>query len=121
MSVQIIRSKEAIPFNPSIPLEEQVRGSKQIVIDYNPQDSSVTSFIEQFERLAKSGISCQMNIKFNCNHTLESYRAERQLEAISEEHEMNDVIKKIAEFSSHADRELSALSQMCARGMVSER
>lgn len=115
MSVKIIRSKETLEFNPSLPLEEQIRGCKQVVIDYAPNDTCVSAFIEQIERIAKNGVSCQMNIKFNSNNSLAAYRAERRVNLHQSELEMNEVIKKMVTFHHEATRSLAELSQMCER------
>lgn len=111
--VTIVRAKESIPFDPSKPLEVQARGAKQVVINYSPTDSNVTRFMEEFERIARSGVGFQVSIKFNSNHSLEGYRAERQVEKIMNDLEINELTKKLVKFHHTAEKQLMEMQDMC--------
>lgn len=115
MCVKIVRTKEVIEFDPSQPLEVQAKGAKQVVIDYKPEDSQMLAFMEQFERIAKSGMGFQMNIKFNSNHTLEAYRANRKVESLHAELELNEIVSQMVALTARTDEQLCELVGMCER------
>lgn len=115
MCVKIVRTKEVLEFDPSQPLELQVKGAKQVVVDYHPEDLQIVAFMEQFERIVKSGIGFQMNLKFNSNHTLEGYRLDRKVENLNNELELNDIINQMVALTAHADQRLCELVGMCER------
>jgi hypothetical protein len=118
MCVKIVRNKETVEFDPSQPLEEQVRGCKQVVINYKPEDSQLQSFMEQFDRIIKTGVGCQMNIKFSANNTLDGIRTERKIDHLSKALEFNEVIRAVATIHHETDKQLTELSQLCIREVV---
>jgi len=113
MCVKIIRSKEEVEFNPQEPLEQQVRGAKQIVVNYDPEDKRIQSFMEQVERIVRTGVSCQMNICVKPNNTLAGLRVERQFEMFNEELKMNEVVKALVKSHHETDKRLMEMSEMC--------
>lgn len=115
MCVKIIRTKETVEFDPAQPLELQAKGAKQVIVDYKHEDSQIVSFMEQFERIAKSGMGFQMNIKFNSNHTLEGYRVDRKIESLHKDLELNDIINQMVALTAHAEKQLFELVGMCER------
>ncbi len=119
MCIKIVRSHEEVEFNPSELLESQVRGAKQVVIDYDMNDTKIQSFMDQIDRIIKTGVSCQMNIKVQANNSLLGYRLEKKAKKISKELDINEAIKTIVSNHSETDRKLEELSEMCM-GRINE-
>jgi hypothetical protein len=117
MSIQIVRNKETVEFNPSIPFAEQVRNCKRIEIDCSKNPFMVDIFLEQFERAIKMGMSFELNIKFKTNHTLDSYRKERQFDILNSHLVLNEAIRHMVSLQQTADQKLSELARMCGKGM----
>jgi len=113
MCIKIVRSHDQFEFDPSEPLEYQIKGAKQVVIDYSPDDSRIQSFMDQMDRIVKSGIGCQMNIEVNSNNSLQCYRFERQIEEASKDLNLNEAIKVLTLCHQEADRKLSEMKQIC--------
>ena len=120
MCITIVRSHEEVEFEPSQPLEYQVRGAKQVVISYDPDDGGIQSFMEQMDRIVKTGVSCQMNIKVKSNNSLKSYQFERRVEEASKDLDLNEVVKTLVSNHLETDRKLSEISEMCM-GKTNER
>lgn len=117
MCIRIIRSHEEVEFEPTEPLEYQVRGAKEVVISYDPKDNRIQSFMDQMDRIVKSGVGCQMNIRVNSNHTLNSYRFERQIAQASYDLDLNKAIKILVNAHNETDKKLSEMQQLCLRGI----
>jgi hypothetical protein len=113
MCIKIIRNKEECLYDPEIPLEEQVRGAKQVVVNYDPTGSATDTFVAQLERIVKSGINCQMNIKVNANNTLNGYRLERKIEQYSKEIDVNEIIHTLVKGQCQSDKILNEMSELC--------
>ena len=117
MCIRIVRSHEEVEFEPSEPLEYQVRGAKEVVISYDPEDTRIQSFMDQMDRIVKSGVGCQMNIRVNSDHSLSAYRFERQLNEASYDLDLNKAIKILVSTHNETDKKLSEMQQLCLRGV----
>jgi hypothetical protein len=115
MCITIVRSHEEVEFEPSQPLEYQVRGAKQVVISYDPDDNGIRSFMEQMDRIVKTGVSCQMNIKVNNNSYLNGQKLDRQLKKLSVDLDVNEVVKVLVNNHLETDRKLNEISEMCLK------
>lgn len=117
MCIKIVKTHEEVEFEPNEPLEYQVRGAKQVVINYDPDDDRIQSFMDQMGRIVKSGVSCQMNIKVNSTNSLKSYQFERQLEEASKNLQVNEAITMLVKKQHETDKKLSEMQQICFRGI----
>ena len=114
MCIVIKKSHEDLEFNPMEPLENQIRNSNQVVIDYDPiYRSTVSSFMEQLDRIVKNGVSCKINIKVNNNHYLDGKKLDRQLKKFSVDLDVNEVVKTLVNNHLETDRRLEEISEMC--------
>lgn len=117
MCIKIVRSHEEVEFEPTEPLEYQVRGAKQVVINYDPSSEQIRSFIEQMERIVKTGVGCQMNIKVNSNNSLSGYRFERQMSEASKNLDLNEAVRSLVNTYSETDKKLHEMQQICLKGL----
>lgn len=113
MCVKIIRTHSEVEFDPSELLEYQVRGAKKVIIDYNPNDSKIDSFIEQMNRIVKNGIHCSMNVEVNPHNMLDGLRIERKIESLNKELEINEVISSLVQMHNNVDKSLSEIQDIC--------
>ncbi len=117
MCIKIIRPEQQTEFNPLEPLETQVEGAKEILVNYDPIDPQIDSFMVEMERICKNGISCNIDIKVNTNNYLNGIRFERKIEKIKRKLDVNEVVKGLTKFHSETDRKLNEISKICAREM----
>lgn len=117
MCIKIVRSHDQFEFDPSKPLEYQVKGAREVVIDYNPDDSRIQSFIDQMDRIVKNGVGCQMNIKVNSNNSLKSYQFERRIAEASRNIEVNEAISMLVRNQLETDNKLQDMQQLCLKGI----
>jgi hypothetical protein len=120
MCVKIIKTEKISSFNPSIPLEFQLEGAKEVLVNYEPHDYQIQEFMDQVERIVKSGINCPIDIRVNTNNTLNGMRLERVLTKISKELHINEAIHSLVKMQAYADAKLCELSGICL-GKTNER
>lgn len=113
MCITIFKSQEEVPYNMNEPLEGQVRGSKKIVIDYEPKDPSIDHFLDEVERLCKNGISANLNIKFNHNNSLNGAKLRKQMDRLTKDLDINELIKIMATTHAETDKKLEEIANHC--------
>lgn len=120
MCIKIVRTKEEVKYDSSMPLEEQIRGSKQIVINYEPNDTSVGVFLGEINRLCKSGISANLNIKVINNNFIAGAMVKKQVNEVAEDLEINDLIKLMVTSHSETDKKLEELENYWNRSKLEQ-
>lgn len=113
MCIKIVRLKEEVSYDVNTPLEEQLRGSKQVVINYEPKDPSIDKFLDEIERLCKNGISAKLNIHFNHNNNLSGVRIRNEMLKLSKGLDLNEVIKIMTMIQVEADKKLEEIANYC--------
>lgn len=113
MCVKIIRSKEEVSYNSELPLEDQIKGCKQVVVNYEPCDPSIDKFLDEVERLCKNGIAANLNIKFNHNNNLTGAKIGKEMYRLAKDLDINEIIKLMVTAQAEADRKLEELSGLC--------
>jgi hypothetical protein len=113
MCVKIICSDHEHEFNTLMPLEQQVLGATEIVVSYDPLDPKIDSFVSEVERMVKTGISCNVDIKVNSNNCLNGLKLERRLEKLKVRLDVNEVVKGLTAFHATTDQKLSEMLQVC--------
>ncbi len=113
MCIKIVRLKEEVSYDMSVPLEEQLRGSKQVIINYEPKDPSIDRFLDEMERLCKKGISASVNIKFNHNNNLLGAKIRNKISKLSEDLDINELIKIITITQAETDKKLEEITKLC--------
>lgn len=115
MCIKIVRLKEESEYDMNTPLEDQLRGSRQVVVNYDPLDSSIDHFLDEVERLCKNGITASMNIKFNHNNNLYGARIKNEMVQLSQDLDLNEFIKMMALIQKMADKKLEEMSALCIK------
>jgi hypothetical protein len=114
MCIKIIRAEDEIKYDINKPLEEQIRGSKQIVVDYEPNDPSLEKFLDEIERFCQTGISRTFNIKVNHNSSIMGAKVKNKMKMYSKDLELNEVIKSLVNSFSNTDKKLEEIAEMCS-------
>lgn len=112
MCIKIIGDTEQ-EFDPKCPLENQVLGAKEIIVDYDPCDLKLMSFVGQMELMVKNGVSLNADIKFNANNNLDGIRLERYIDKLKIGFETNEIFRKLSILYSTTDKKLSEMSEIC--------
>lgn len=115
MSIQIIRANQRRKYDTSTPLEEQVENADEVVIDYKPKDSDIEKFLEEMERLCKSGVTCDVSVELVHNNYLRGAKAKKQLERLQKDMKLNEAIKLLVSMYASYDKTLVELSDFCLK------
>jgi hypothetical protein len=118
MCIKIIRSDDWLEFNPKEPLEKQIVGAKEIVVNYDPKDPLLVNtdyLYTQMVKMYKNGISCNVDFRVNANNNLNGIKFERKIEKLKQALDTNEVLKKLTTFHANADKKLAELSEICLR------
>lgn len=113
MCIKIVKSKEEFSYDVEKPLEEQIKGSKQVIINYDPADDSIDKFLTEIERLCKNGISAKLNIRFNHNNNLNGVKVRNEMIKLSKDLDINEVIKLMTLGYAEADKKLEEIVNCC--------
>jgi|SRR5581483_1379266 len=113
MCIKIVRTKEELVYDSSKPIEEQIRGAKQIVINYEPSDPDLNRFLDEVERLCKTGVSAQMNIKVVHNDYLNGAKTKKEILHMVNDLKFNEVIKAMVKGQHETDKRLEELLNLC--------
>lgn len=95
------------------PLEEQLRGSKQVIVNYEPKDPAIDKFLDEMERMCKKGVSASVNITFNHNNHLSGAKSKKKANTLAEDLDINEVIKLITKAQAETDKKLEEISKCC--------
>jgi hypothetical protein len=115
MCIKIVRLKDEIEYDSRKPLEDQIKGSKQVIVNYEPSDPSIGHFLNEVERLCKMGVSASLNIKFNHNNNLDGARTSKRMSKLSKDLDLNQFIKMVATLQHAADQKLEEISEFCLK------
>jgi len=115
MCIKIVRLKEELEYDSSKPLEDQLKGAKQVVVNYQPHNSQIDQFLHEVERLCKTGVSASLNIKFNHNNHLLGAKAKKEIERLSKDIDFNEVIKLMTLIQRKADDTLEQMYEICLK------
>lgn len=110
MCVKIICNDHEHEFDPNEPLENQIVGAKEVLVNYSPMDYKIPFFMKELDRLCNNGISCKLSFKFKSNNNLEGFRIERQLEKIKHNFELNEIVKNLVSMYDKTDKKLEEIS-----------
>lgn len=113
MCIKIIKLKEEVSYDTNKPLEEQLVGSKQIVVNYEPRDPSIDKFLDEVERMCKNGVSASLNIKFNHNNFLAGAKIKKEIIKLSKDLDVNELIKAVVSAHAEADKKLEEMAETC--------
>lgn len=113
MCVEIFKPESKQPYKPEFPLEDQIRGCKEVLIDCEPNCPKVAKFLDEVEKICKNGQSLPINIKLADNTSFKLFSKTKKL---NRELILNDIVGQMALIHKNADTKLKELSEMCLKG-----
>ena len=113
MCIKIVKSTEEISYDTNRSLEEQLKGSNKVVINYEPKDPSIDHFLDEVERLCKNGITANLNIQFNHNNHLKGAKVKKEIIKLSNGMDLNEIIKFMTLAQSDTDKKLEEMAEFC--------
>jgi len=120
MCITIVKTKNEIPYDITRPIEEQIRGSKQVVINYEPNDPSIEHFLNEVERICQNGIACSLNIKVIHNNYINGARTSKKSKQLEMELRLNDIVKIMSTSFYNNDKKLEELANLCLNRKYNE-
>lgn len=109
MCIKIINAQEEVPYDTNRPLEEQITGSEQIVVNYEPFDKSVDQFLAEVDRIAKHGIDAKLSIKVIHNDHIFGFKVKQKLKQATNDITLNEIIKLMVLSHCAVDKKLEDL------------
>jgi hypothetical protein len=113
MCVKIIGPDTETKYDVGRPLEDQVCGSQKVVIDYNPLDPDINTFVCEMERLRDNGISADVKVDFLPNNFMSGMKVKNQVKKLTKDLNLNEVIKLLTVLQNKTDKALEELSSFC--------
>jgi hypothetical protein len=116
MCIKIVGARKEVSYDMNQPLEKQVIGCKQIVVDYEPEDPCIDKFLSEIERLYKHGISAKLNIEFNHRNFILGAKTGKQLAKLAKQLDYNEIIKFMVNNHAESDKKLEEIASYCMDG-----
>ena len=113
MCIRIICTDHEHEFSMAEPLEQQIVGAKEIIVNYDPHDPKIDYFVNEVENMIKSGIACDLKISVNTNNCMNSVRLSKKIEKLKMKLDINEVVRKLSLLHSNTDRKLCEISELC--------
>lgn len=110
MCVKIVNAHEEIPYDANRPLEDQLKGCEQIVVNYEPFDKSVDALLAEVERIARTGVDAKLIIKVVHNDHIFGFRVKQQLKRATNDITLNEIIKLMVLSHCSIDKRLEDLA-----------
>lgn len=98
------------------PLDLQMQGANEIVVEYRPRDASVVKFVKEMEKMSREGLEEYPLITVNHNNDIAGARIKKKVEKISKDITLNKLMKLIAISHYEANRRLEEMVTMCTDG-----
>lgn len=113
MCIKIINSGSEVNYDSTIPLEEQIKSSKKIVVNYEQKDPDVDKFLSEIERICNTGVSTKFSVEIVHNNYIKGAKAGKQVKRLMKDLKVNEAIKLLVNLQSMTDRGLEELALYC--------
>jgi hypothetical protein len=113
MCVEILKSEEKQSYKPELPFEDQVRGSKEVLIDCEPSCPKVAKFLDEIVKICKNGQSLPITIRLADNTNIKLFS---KIKKLNKELLFNDIVGKLVLLHKNMDTKLQEISEMCLNG-----
>jgi len=112
MCVELVKSETQVSFKPELPLEEQICGCQEAIIDCEPDCPKVLKFLAEVEKACQYGKSLGIKLSLVDTHNFGLFKKVKDLnQAIA----TSDIIHQIVLFHDKADRRLEEIANMCRK------
>lgn len=113
MCIKIVYSNHESSYDMNESLEKQLVGSKQVVVNYEPNDPSIEKFFDEMEKFCQNGIACNVNLKVLHNDQLIGQRYKNQAIRAEKDLKVNELIRMMANCHAETDKKLEELANIC--------
>lgn len=110
MCVKIVQAHCEIPYDTSRPLEDQLQGCEQIIVNYEPFDKAVDHLLAEVQRIVSTGIDAKLSIKVIHNDHIFGFKVKQQLARARNDITLNEIIKLMVLSHCSIDRKLEDLA-----------
>lgn len=114
MCIKIVNGHQEIPYDIGKPLEDQLSGCEQIVVNYEPFDKSVDKFLQEVDRFAKTGVCAKLSIKVIHNDHVFGFKIKQKLKKSTNDITLNEIIKLMVLAQIEIDKKLEDLANTFA-------
>jgi len=97
------------------PLLEQIAHAKKVVIDYQPNDPDINTFVREMDSLCKRGVGKQFHVEIAHNNHMKGIKTKKQLTRLVREIQVNEAIKLLVTLQHHTENALEELVNFCKR------
>jgi hypothetical protein len=113
MCVNIVKGNKEFKYDAEKPLEEQINGSSEIIVNYLENDESVHHFIEEIQKYSQTSFNSEIKIKVIPNNLINGVRAKKKVLNATKSISVNELIKLMATSYQENDRKLSEIVNIC--------
>jgi len=113
MCVKFKKESAVITYDVDQPLEMQMDGAHEVIVDYKPRDASVIKFVKEIERMTKEGLEEYPSITVRHNNHITGAKLKKKVQKISQDITLNKLMKLMALSHYEADRKLEEMVTMC--------
>ena len=117
MCIKIVNAQQEISYDADRPLEEQIAGCEQIIVNYEPFDTKIDKFLQEVDRFSRTGVNAKLSIKVIHNNNIFGFKIKQKLKQATDDMVLNDIIKLMVLSQIETDSKLKELSETCL-GMV---
>jgi hypothetical protein len=110
MCIKFINCHQEIPYDVNVPLEEQLQGCEQIVVNYEPLDKEIDKFLKEVERFVRTGVDAKLNLKIIHNDNIFGFKVKQKLKKATNDITLNEIIKLMVLRQIEADKKLEDLA-----------
>ncbi len=113
MCVEIFKFDAKQSYNAELPFEDQIKDSKEVLIDCSPDCPKVAKFLGEVEKVCKNGQSLPIKIKLADNTNFKLFNKTKKLNT---DLLINDIISHAVLLHKDTDAKLKELSEICMKG-----
>lgn len=113
MCVKIVKNQQEIPYDLSQPLEVQIKGCDQIIVNYEPFDPQIEKLLSEMDRFSQTGVDAKINIKVVHNNHVFGVKIRKKLKKSTNDITLNEIIKLMALTYAETDKKLEELANCC--------
>lgn len=112
MCVKILRNNQEISFDPDKEFMPQMEGAEKVVVNYQPKDKEVATFIDCMEQCVKLGINPKITIQVNYEDQINGTKVKRKLKKALSDISLNEIMKLMVLSQQSTDKRLEEISHM---------
>jgi hypothetical protein len=114
MCVKLLKDDQILEYDCERPLTEQVNGVREVLVNYQPNDKEVKSFLSEMQKCAKNGTNPNVKVRVEYNSLIDGYKTKKQFVKAMNDITLNEIIKLIALMQRSIDKSLEEIANTMA-------